>query len=83
MRLAESQRAAKAESPDDALELVSCGRPLPRNQIRIVDVDGNDVSERTVGRIEFRSPSATRGYFQNAELTARLIHDGWLDTGDL
>jgi 1-acyl-sn-glycerol-3-phosphate acyltransferase len=83
IRLAESQRAAKAESPDDALELVSCGRALPRNQIRIVDVDGNDVSERTVGRIEFRSPSATRGYFQNAELTARLIHDGWLDTGDL
>jgi 1-acyl-sn-glycerol-3-phosphate acyltransferase len=82
-RLADSQRAAPAESPDDVLELVSCGRALPRNQIRIVDAGGNDVSERTIGRIEFRSPSATRGYFQNPELTARLVHDGWLDTGDL
>ncbi|CAM2161696.1 1-acyl-sn-glycerol-3-phosphate acyltransferase [Paraburkholderia sacchari] len=82
-RLADSQRAVRAESPEDVLELVSCGRALPRNQIRIVDAGGNEVSERTIGRIEFRSPSATRGYFQNPELTARLIHDGWLDTGDL
>ncbi|MEP9325054.1 AMP-binding protein [Paraburkholderia phymatum] len=83
VRLADSQRAAPAESPDEVLELVSCGRALPRNQIRIMDADGNEVSERAVGRIEFRSPSATRGYFQNPNLTARLIHDGWLDTGDL
>ena len=83
VRLADSQRAARAESPDDVLELVSCGRALPGNQIRIVDGGGNEVSERAVGRIEFRSPSATRGYFQNPGLTARLIHDGWLDTGDL
>ncbi|MFX1676227.1 AMP-binding protein [Paraburkholderia sp. A2WS-5] len=82
-RLADSQRAAQAESPDDVLELVSCGHALPGNQIRIVDAGGNEVSERTIGRIEFRSPSATGGYFQNPALTARLIHDGWLDTGDL
>lgn len=82
-RLADSQRAAQPESPDDALELVSCGRALRRNQIRIVDATGNDVSERAIGRIEFQSPSATCGYFQNPELTARLVHDGWLDTGDL
>jgi fatty-acyl-CoA synthase len=82
-RLADSQRATQAESPDDALELVSCGRALPGNQVRIVDAAGDEVSERTIGRIEFQSPSATRGYFQNPALTARLIHDGWLDTGDL
>ena len=27
-------------------------------------------------------PSATHGYFRNPQQTARLIHDGWLDTGD-
>ncbi|WP_336601147.1 AMP-binding protein [Paraburkholderia bengalensis] len=83
VRFAESQHAVPAESTDDLLELVSCGRALPRNQIRIIDADGNEVSERAVGRIEFRSPSSTSGYFENPGLTARLIHDGWLDTGDL
>jgi 1-acyl-sn-glycerol-3-phosphate acyltransferase len=83
IRLADSQRATKAESPDDVLELVSCGRALPCNQIRIVDGSGNEVSERTIGKIEFQSPSATRGYFRNPALTEQLIHDGWLDTGDL
>jgi len=82
-RLSDSQRATPAESPDDVLELVSCGRALPHNEVRIVDVSGNEVSERTIGRIEFRSPSATRGYFLNPGLTAQLIHNGWLDTGDL
>ncbi|CAB3638598.1 2-succinylbenzoate--CoA ligase [Paraburkholderia phenoliruptrix] len=82
-RLANSQHAAQAESPDDVLELVSCGRPLRGNQIRVVDAARNERPERAVGRIEFRSLSATRGYFQNPDLTARLIHDGWIDTGDL
>ena len=31
----------------------------------------------------FRGPSATSGYYRNAEATRRLFHDGWLDTGDL
>jgi len=82
-RLADTERAAQPASPDDVLELVSCGRALPHNQIRIVDAGGNEVAERAIGRIEFRSPSATRGYFQNPALSARLIHEGWLDTGDL
>ena len=43
---------------------------------------GSEVGERIEGRLEFRGPSATRGYFRNPEQTARLFHDGWLDTGD-
>jgi fatty-acyl-CoA synthase len=81
--LADSQHAIRAQSSDDVVELVSCGRALPSNRIRIVDAAGHEVAERVVGRIEFRSPSATGGYFRNPGLTATLIRDGWLDTGDL
>jgi 1-acyl-sn-glycerol-3-phosphate acyltransferase len=80
--LAASRRAVPA-APDDVLELVSCGAALPGNTVRIVDVDGCDVPERVAGRIEFRSPSATAGYYRNVEQTGRMIHDGWLDTGDI
>ncbi|KDR37751.1 AMP-binding protein [Caballeronia glathei] len=82
-QLAASNRAVPAAHDVDMLELVSCGAALPGNTVRIVDVDARDVPERVAGSIEFRSPSATAGYYRNAEQTGRLIRDGWLDTGDI
>jgi len=76
-------RALPAAADDaGALRFVACGAPLPEHPIRIVDDDGREVGERVEGRLEFRGPSATHGYFRNPEQTARLIHDGWLDSGD-
>jgi 1-acyl-sn-glycerol-3-phosphate acyltransferase len=70
--------------PDDLkpLEIVACGHPLPDNEIRIVDEAGHELGERREGRLEFRGPSATSGYFRNERKTAELLHDGWLDSGD-
>ncbi|MBX3635714.1 MAG: AMP-binding protein [Rubrivivax sp.] len=79
-----SQRRAlpvAAETPG-ALRFVGCGRALPGHEVRIVDDAGHELPERAEGRLEFRGPSATRGYFHNPAQTARLFHDGWLDTGD-
>jgi 1-acyl-sn-glycerol-3-phosphate acyltransferase len=67
----------------DALSLVACGRPLPGHEVRIVDAAGRELPERRVGRLEFRGPSATCGYYRNAAASARLICNGWLDSGDL
>jgi acyl carrier protein len=69
---------------DDAhpLRFVCCGAPIPGHEVRVVDAQGAEVGERVEGRLEFRGPSATRGYYRNAELTQKLFHDGWLDTGD-
>ncbi len=65
-----------------ALRFIACGRPLPGHSVRIVDDHGNEVGERTEGRLEFKGPSATQGYFRNPGETRRLFHDGWLDSGD-
>ncbi len=75
--------AAAVEASPAALDVVSCGRPLPGHEIRIVDDGGHEVPARTEGRIEFRGPSATSGYFRNAAATARLFRGEWLDTGDV
>jgi len=75
--------APAATNDSTALEIVSCGRPLPNHDIRIVDDLGREAAERHEGRLEFRGPSATSGYFRNAAKTRELFHDGWLDTGDL
>ena len=66
-----------------AMSVVSCGRPLRAHQVRVVDGLGGEAAERVEGRIEFRGPSATSGYFNNPEATAQLVREGWLDTGDV
>lgn len=75
---------AEPAGPDEAnvIELVACGHPIPDHEIRIVDEAGRELGERREGRIEFRGPSATSGYFQNPAKTRDLFHDSWLDTGD-
>lgn len=64
------------------LEVVACGQPLPGHEIRIVDTAGYEVAERQEGRLEFRGPSATSGYFRNDAKTGELFRDGWLDSAD-
>ncbi len=67
----------------DALEVVSCGRPLAGHEIRVVDDAERELPARTEGRIEFRGPSATMGYHRKPEATATLFRGDWLDTGDV
>jgi 1-acyl-sn-glycerol-3-phosphate acyltransferase len=73
-------RAGAADS--DSLALVACGFPLPQHELRVVDKRGRELPERHEGRLQFRGPSATQGYFKNPEATAALFRGGWLETGD-
>ncbi len=77
--------ATPSKSDDPApLEFVNAGKPLPSVEVRIVNAEGHDLGERREGRLWFRSPSATSGYYKNPAATAALMRDGnWLDSGDL
>jgi 1-acyl-sn-glycerol-3-phosphate acyltransferase len=66
----------------DTVPVVGCGPPLAGHEIRIVDETGAELPERQVGRLEFRGPSSTHGYYRNVEATRALLRDGWLDSGD-
>ncbi|AKJ68191.1 1-acylglycerol-3-phosphate O-acyltransferase [Pandoraea thiooxydans] len=81
--LALAQQALPAQRDQPAVEIVGCGHPLPGSELRVVDERGLVLPERHIGRIEFRGTSATSGYYRNPAQTARLIRQGWLDTGDL
>lgn len=77
-------RALPAGAGDaGALQFVACGKPLPGHEIRIVDQTGRELPERFEGRLQFRGPSATSGYFRNPDDTARLFNGEWLESGDL
>ena len=75
---------AEPAGPDDtdAIEMVACGHPIEKNDVRIVDDAGHEVGERHEGMLEFRGPSMTKGYFRNEAKTRELFHDGWIKSGD-
>jgi len=74
---------AAKEDDSNALRFVSSGLPLPGHQIRVVDPAGHELPERREGRLEFRGPSSTSGYYRDAEKTQTLFDGEWLDTEDL
>jgi acyl carrier protein len=78
------QGKAVPVAPDDPnpLRFVACGRPLPGHQVRVVDETGLEAGERAEGRLEFKGPSATGGYYRNPRQSEGLFHGDWLDTGD-
>ncbi|MCY4076970.1 MAG: AMP-binding protein [Acidobacteria bacterium] len=80
-----SGHAAPSPAGDpQALGFVSCGRALPGHELGVVDADGTSAPERREGRVRFRGPSATRGYYRDPGATRAIAgEDGWLQTGDL
>lgn len=70
-----------ADHPD-ALHMIGCGFPLAGHEVRIVDDSAHEAGERRLGRLQFRGPSATQGYFHNPEATAALLDRGWRNSGD-
>ncbi|MDH3695307.1 MAG: AMP-binding protein, partial [Gammaproteobacteria bacterium] len=76
-------RAIEAhEGDDNTVRFVASGQPLSNHEIRIVDEQDRELPDRQEGRLQFRGPSATSGYYHQAEATRSLFHDGWLDSGD-
>jgi acyl-CoA synthetase (AMP-forming)/AMP-acid ligase II len=61
--------------PTDAAEVQfrTVGRPASGMEVRI----GSD------GGVEVSGPCVMRGYWRNPELTAEVLRDGWLRTGDI
>ncbi len=83
-RAFQQQRRAlpAADDTEEVLHIAACGHALPEHEVRIVGETGGELPDRQIGRIQFRGPSATRGYYRNPEATRELIRNGWHDTGD-
>ncbi|MCK9274836.1 MAG: AMP-binding protein [Syntrophales bacterium] len=63
----------------------SIGIPVIDTDVRLVDLSEgvNEVPSGEPGEMIIKSPTVTRGYWNNPEETAGQIKDGWLSTGDI
>jgi fatty-acyl-CoA synthase len=82
----EAEGKAVPATPEESnvLRFVANGRPMPDHEVSLLDEAGRKVGERAQGRLFFRGPSATSGYYRNPKATAASVtSDGWMDSGDL
>ncbi|MEU9045526.1 MULTISPECIES: AMP-binding protein [unclassified Kitasatospora] len=59
------------------------GRPLPGVEVVIRAADGTEQPTGEQGEIHVRSATVMAGYWKRPDLTAEVLRDGWLNTGDI
>jgi acyl-[acyl-carrier-protein]-phospholipid O-acyltransferase/long-chain-fatty-acid--[acyl-carrier-protein] ligase len=60
------------------------GMPVPGTMIKTVDPDsGAELPLGAEGTIHIQGPQVMQGYLDRPEATAKVLRDGWYETGDL
>ena len=59
------------------------GRALPGQEVAIMDMDGMLLPQGNSGEVVIRGANVMRGYLGKPDVTATVIRDGWLHTGDI
>ncbi|MER7767851.1 AMP-binding protein [Kitasatospora sp. NPDC096140] len=62
---------------------LSVGRPLPGVEVTVRAEDGTELPAGEQGGIHVRSATVMAGYWKRPDLTAEVLREGWLDTGDI
>jgi acyl-[acyl-carrier-protein]-phospholipid O-acyltransferase/long-chain-fatty-acid--[acyl-carrier-protein] ligase len=62
----------------------STGKVIPNTQVRVENFETGELCKtREVGKILVKGDSVMKGYYDDPELTAEALVDGWYNTGDM
>ncbi len=67
---------------DDKVSLRAAGRPYPCVSLKIIDSDGQSLSNYEVGEVCIKTPAHMESYWRLPEATDKTLQDGWIHTGD-
>ncbi len=71
------------EDPVKLKRLTSVGLPSFECDVKLVDIRGKEVQYGEVGEIVQQGPGNMTGYWKDPELTAEIMKDNWIHTGDM
>jgi fatty-acyl-CoA synthase len=69
--------------PAHPRRLGSCGRPNPLVEVKLFDLQMNEVKRCEAGEICVRGALVMNGYWKRPDATADAFRGGWLHTGDV
>jgi acyl-CoA synthetase (AMP-forming)/AMP-acid ligase II len=73
----------RSEDPAEK-QRFTVGRPLPGVRVRVIDDNGGELPEESLGELAFQGPGVMRGYHrQPRETAASFDPEGFFRTGDL
>lgn len=79
-----SDRYLQDPSIPESTTFAELGFPIPGISLRIVNDKNQVVNEQTIGYLQVKGSTVTKGYYQNPELNREVFaEDGWFNTGDL
>jgi long-chain acyl-CoA synthetase len=81
--LTEGTVASAINPVDGERKIGSIGKPLPGQQIKILDDDGGELPVGSVGELCVGGGNVMKGYWRKPEANAETLCDGWLRTGDM
>jgi long-chain acyl-CoA synthetase len=81
--LTEATVASCINPVDGQRKIGSIGKPLPGQEIAILDDDGIALPQGEVGELCVRGGNVMKGYLRKPEANAQTLCDGWLRTGDM
>ncbi|WP_411127445.1 AMP-binding protein [Streptomyces sp. x-19] len=74
--------------PDDHADIrtdrpMTVGRPMAGVTLAVRDPEGRDLPQGEPGEVHVHSAGVMRGYWKRPDLTAQVLQDGWVRTGDV
>jgi fatty-acyl-CoA synthase len=82
--LTETAPIAVYQRADQALlKTGSTGLPGLHCNMQLVNNQGDEVADGDIGHIRIKGPNVMFEYWGNPQATAKALHNGWFDTGDM
>ncbi len=81
--LSETSPVASFNRPDRPTKPGTIGLPIRGCEMKVVNLDDNEVPNGEIGEIAIRGENIMKGYWQNPSATADAIRNGWFHSGDL